>query len=208
MNRRSLIPLLLIAILAVVALAPTLAPTPASGSAVPASGGGPGIADQVGETSSSGGGWALLGLGGALAIGLAMAGPQVRDALVKTTVELPDAAETNTSTAIDTGKATTSGEQPGNVEFLVSAPALTTTQLPDTKTITYNIIHSDNADLSSSSALLSAVITQTGAGGAGAAAATFRFKLPSTAKRYIGLTAVGVATVDADDADGTLEALF
>lgn len=132
----------------------------------------------------------------------------VKDASLKITRALPASTTAVTSTAFDTGKCTTLGKQLADVEFLVSAPALTATQLPDTKTMTYDIIESDNADLSTPSVLQSAVITQTG--DTGAAAATNRFKIPTDAKRYIGLriTPSAAGTGDASGADATLEPLF
>lgn len=135
---------------------------------------------------------------------------ELKDAGVKITRALPaSTTAVTTTTPIDTGKGTT-GHQPGEMEFLLSAPLVTTAQLPDTKTFTYKIIHSVNADLSSPADLLPGVIVQTGAGGAGAAAATFRFRLPSDARRYIGfvITPSASGTGDASGATATLEGLF
>jgi hypothetical protein len=137
--------------------------------------------------------------------------PSVRDASLKVTRLLPASTSAVTSTsAIDTGKSTTMGTQIGDWELLVSAPAVTTTQLPDAKTFTYDIIHSDNADLSAPATLHAAIITQTGAAGAGAAAATARRRIPSDAKRYIGLkvTPSASGTGDASAATATMEAMF
>ncbi len=133
----------------------------------------------------------------------------VRDALLKITRALPASTTAVTSDAIDTGKSTTMGGQLAQFEFLITAPALTTAQLPDTKVQVYAVIHSDNANLSGSSVLYPAVITQTGADSAGAAGATHRFRLPTTAKRYIGITITPSAsgTGDASGAAATLEAL-
>jgi hypothetical protein len=74
-------------------------------------------------------------------------------------------------------------------EFLLTAPAMTTAQMPDAKTMKYDILYSVNADLSAPTTYITAAITQTGAGGVGCAAATFRFRLPSDALRYVGFKA-------------------
>ena len=136
---------------------------------------------------------------------------ELKDANVKLTRALPaSTAAMTTASSIDTGKASSLGHQGGEHEYLLSAPLVTTAQLPDSKTFTYDIIHSDNSDLSSPVTLISALITQTGAGGAGAAAATKKFRLPSDAKRYIGfkVTASASGTGDASAATATLEGQF
>jgi hypothetical protein len=153
----------------------------------------------------------IIGIVLAALLLLAMAAPaamQVRDALLKRTRALPNGAVTVTSDSIDTGKVTSAGQQLAQVEYLLTAPALTTAQLADTQTITYNVIMSDNADLSSPTTLMPSVMVQTGAGGAGAAGNTYRFRLPSTARRFIGFTAVKTGASNASTASGTLEALF
>src|SRR4029077_100891 len=57
-------------------------------------------------------------------------GPNVRDALQKVTKTLAAAATSATSTALDTGIATSKGMQSDEVEFLLPAPA-TGTNLAD-----------------------------------------------------------------------------
>jgi flagellar capping protein FliD len=133
---------------------------------------------------------------------------EIKDASLKLTKALPNGAATVTSSSVDTGKATANGHQPGNVEFLLTAPALTTTELADTQTITYNVITSDNSDLSSPSTLIAGPIVQTGAGGVGAVGATYRFRLPTSAKRYVGFTAVKAGASNASTSSGTLQPLF
>ncbi len=133
----------------------------------------------------------------------------LRDATLKLTVALPNGINTVYATpGIDTGITTAQGIQPGGIEFLLSAPALTTVQLPDAKTMTYGILM-DTVDPidGSSSVLYAAILVQTGAGGAGAAAASVRFRLPSGAKRIIGFSAVNSGAGDATAASATLELL-
>jgi hypothetical protein len=57
-------------------------------------------------------------------------------------------------------------------EVLVSAPALSTTIAPDTRTMTYRIQHDTDSAFGTAATLVDNLIVQTGAGGVGAAAAT------------------------------------
>lgn len=141
---------------------------------------------------------------------------ELRDASLKLTRALPNGAATvTTSPAIDTGLnagatgAGVLGSQPGSVEFLLTAPALTTGELGDTNTMKYDIVHADSSDLGTNpTTYITAAITQTGAGGAGAAAQTFRFRLPTTAKRYVGFKATNSAAGNASGKSATLECLL
>jgi hypothetical protein len=150
-----------------------------------------------------------LAIFAALAFALLAVSPNVRDAALKLTRALPNGAATVYATpGIDTGKVTSHGSQPGNVEFLLTCPAMNTTEMPDAKTMIYSILHDDVDPIDGSSVvLMPSVVTQTGAGGAGCAAAEYRFKLPSNAKRIIGVRAVGSASGNATTASCTLEVL-
>lgn len=126
----------------------------------------------------------------------AMAGHNLGDALLKHAKALPAAASTSVTTeAIDTGKSTQLGSQPGSVEFILSAPALTATMLPDGKTMTYILEQDDDPDFGSAATLNVGSLVQTGASGTGAAATSLRFRLPSTAKRYVRAKATAGADV-------------
>ena len=133
----------------------------------------------------------------------------LKDAQVKNTRALPAAASTTVDgAALDLGHGSF-GDFVANAEFKLSAPALNATMAPDTRTFTYSIIHSDNADLSSPSVLYASVLVQTGAGGAGAAGASFTCRLPVDVKRYVGARIVsGVSTGDASSVAATLEGLL
>jgi len=133
-------------------------------------------------------------------------GPNVRDTGLKVTKALPNGAAAATSGAIDLGL-TSRSDFVAPVELLLSAPALGATPLPDAKTMKYDLIHSDNSDLSSPATLVASAIVQTGAGGAGDVAATWRFKPPSNVKRYLGFKATGSGAGDASGSSGTLELL-
>jgi hypothetical protein len=139
-----------------------------------------------------------------------MANFGLKDTLVKITRALPGAASTSvtSASAIDLGHGT-SGNPVFRGEFLLTAPAVTTTMVPDTRTMTYDIIHSDNSDLSSPVTIVAGAIVQTGAGGAGAASATFRFKPASNGKRYLGVKVTsGASTTDSSTVSATLEGMF
>lgn len=132
-----------------------------------------------------------------------------RDAQLQKTRALPaSASATVDGAAIDLGHST-KGLLLAKGEFLLTAPAVNATMAPDTRTFTYSIITSANADLSSPTVLMPSVIVQTGAGGAGAAAAEYRFRLPSDTKRYVGVRVVsGASTADASAVAALLEMLF
>jgi hypothetical protein len=140
-------------------------------------------------------------------------GPSVRDATFKATLALPNAASTTVTqaTGFDT-EASTRSDFTALHELLLTAPALNTTILPDTKTMTYNLIASASANMGTPTTVQASVLVQTGAGGVGAAAATDRIKLPSNIGaigRYVGLTAVsGANTTDASSKSATLELMF
>jgi hypothetical protein len=140
----------------------------------------------------------------------------VKDADVKKTVALPNGAATTYLTpGFDLGITTPQGRMLADVEWLLSAPALNTTQCPDAKTVKYSIMLDTVDPVDGSSTLyLTDLITQTGAGGAGAAAATKKFRLPSdlsnilSSARILGVRVVGSASGDASGATATLEAVF
>jgi hypothetical protein len=121
----------------------------------------------------------------------------VQDAQLSVSLALPAAASTTvTSTGIDTGETTALAVQPGNMDFLLTVPALSTTIAPNGDTITYSIMMADDVNMSvNPTALYPSVITQTGAGGVGAGATTYRFRIPSVSQRFIGFKAVSGAGI-------------
>ena len=118
------------------------------------------------------------------------------DAAASASVVLPVGATTTTSGSIDTGNSPT-GDFVADVEFDISIPALTATEIPDDELISYDLIVSNNSDLSSPAFLYPGLVVQLGAGGAGAEAASYRARLPNAIPRYIGLQATGTANVSA-----------
>ena len=78
----------------------------------------------------------------------------------------------------------------------------------DAATLIYDIVTSASSDLSGPTVVRSAIITQTGAGGAGAAAASKRFRLPTDCQRYVGVKVTKSASGDASSLSATLSLLF
>src|SRR4051812_18445261 len=113
----------------------------------------------------------------------------VKDALLKALLILPAGALTTTSTSIFLQPTSTTRDFVAEGELLVTVPALTTGQLPDTQTITYTVEMSDTSNFASPTTI-SAPLVQTGAGGVGAATATLRVGLPSTVQSYVRIKAV------------------
>jgi hypothetical protein len=133
----------------------------------------------------------------------------LKDTQLKNTGALPAAASSTVDVAaIDLGHGSR-GDHLANAELKVSAPAVTTTMAPDTRTFSYSVIHSDNADLSSPTVLYTNIIVQTGASSAGAAAADATVRLPVDVKRYVGVRVVsGASTATAAAVSVTAELLL
>lgn len=137
----------------------------------------------------------------------------VRDADMKKTLSLPGGASTTVnSVALDLRKSP-NGHFLAGCELEIEAPAVTTTMVPDDKTMSYRIIHGNaigqDGKISDASVLLNDVIVQTGAGGAGANGSTFRARLPQNVKRYVALRIVsGSGTTDSSAKEATLSLLF
>ena len=108
----------------------------------------------------------------------------LKDVALHSSDALPTAAGTVNGTAIDLGNAMSGrGSRQAHCELLLSAPALTTVQLPDAVTSKYSIQGSTLANFASVVPLATTCLTQTG--NTGAAAQTWRMKLPSDCPRYV-----------------------
>ena len=116
-----------------------------------------------------------------------------QDVLLTQTIALAAAAGSVYTTGIDLMNSA-AGDFVAPVEFHVTAPALTTTHLPDTETMVY-VVQTDTDVAFGSPTDLFTVITQTGAGGAGAAAAAATFALPSGTERYLRLKITGSTSI-------------
>lgn len=126
----------------------------------------------------------------------------VRDALLTETRALPNGAATVYSAGIDLQGGTLADKR--GIQALISAPAVNTTECPDTKTLKYTLQHDTDPAFGTAADLHTDAITQTGAGGAGAAAAEKRIGLPDNCNRYVRLKVVGSAAGNATTATATL----
>lgn len=133
---------------------------------------------------------------------------RVKDALLIETEALPNGASSTQTDGFDLGPLTQNGARLEEIEAEVIAPALTTADLGDAATMTYSIETDATSTFGSPTVLNSALIVQTGAGGAGAAAASARFKIPSDCERYIRAKATNSAAGDASDKSLTFQLLF
>jgi hypothetical protein len=119
---------------------------------------------------------------------------RLQDASFVKTKALPAAAAANATDSIDLGS-TSLGPVADFLEVEISIPA--TPDLVDDKTITLTLKDSaDDSDFSAIPAI--ATLVQTGASSAGAAAASRRFKLPPSCRRYLRLEAA-VLTAGGDN---------
>jgi len=131
-------------------------------------------------------------------------GYEVKDADLIKTKALPAAAGSVQTAGIYIKPG---GDFLGPAELLISAPALNTTQLPDTETMTYIVEESD--DDSTYNTLHDNALVQTGAGGAGAAAATVKVGLPTDVKKYVRVKATGSTSIgDCSGASVTMSLLM
>jgi hypothetical protein len=143
---------------------------------------------------------------GGIAVGMTM---QLKDSDLQETLALPNgAATTAQSTGFDLGNGTDLASHGGVCELLIEAPALTTAELPDAETMTYDVYHDDSSDFSGETLLHSAALVQTGAGGAGDAAASKRVGIPSDVKRYLRIKATNSGAGDASGSDATSSLVF
>lgn len=132
---------------------------------------------------------------------------QVTDARLSRSKALPNGAANTSTDAIDMEN-TTKASNNAPWELLISAPALTTAEQPNAKTLIYSVEMDDNAAFTSPTVLYAEVLRQTGAGGAGAAAASVRVKVPTNAERYVRVKATGSASGDSSAKSFTVLAKF
>lgn len=145
-------------------------------------------------------------LGAGLAVGTAF---QVRDKSLTVSKALSNGAGAVYTDGIDLGHGTHPQVMLPNFEIEIDAPALTTTLLPNSETMTYDIQHDDDPAFGTVATLLTAVVVQTGAGGVGAAAIeATKARLPSSVKRYIRMKVTKTGTGNASTVSGTMRLVF
>lgn len=113
----------------------------------------------------------------------------IRDANLEVSATLPNgAATTYTSADIDLAAAGVHHAEVERVDVEVRVPALTTGEIPDTRTLTITLYQGATA---SPTTPVSASRVITGAGGVGAAKTFLRFHIHPNAGRYVRAQFVG-----------------
>jgi len=102
------------------------------------------------------------------------------------TPALPNGAATAYGTVVDLGSGNVA--VPENIEIEVTIPDATTSEAPDTRTLTVDVVAGSTSTPTTG---VTAQTVYTGAGGAGFTGSTFRLRLPSSAGRYFRLRMVG-----------------
>lgn len=120
------------------------------------------------------------------------------------TFTLPAAASASTvSAAINLG---TDEYKSEHIEVALSVPALSTTIVPDTRTVDYILETSSVSNFATIDQTQS--YRQTGAGGAGVAAFEARFRVPSNCKQYVRTKVTfGASTTDGSALSATTKVL-
>lgn len=138
--------------------------------------------------------------------------PYLTDAALTVTGALPASAGSTLTGVIDTMNSQYGDNDMSRAEWEIDAPALNTTQLPNSATVSYAVVMSNSSTLGSPTVIYDNVIVQTGAGGVGAAAKTARFRLPiqpggqNATLRYMGIRAT-TATSPGDCSGATMTLL-
>jgi len=94
------------------------------------------------------------------------------------------------------------------MELLLTGPLMNTTEMPDGKTMIYDVQCDDDVAFGSPKTIAKEILKQTGAGGVGCALATARFRLPTDCQRYVRIVATGSGAGDATTAALTEEVVF
>jgi hypothetical protein len=133
-----------------------------------------------------------------------MQGPQ--DALLSKSWALSNGAGATSSAGFRIDNSSR-GDFTADHEFQLNAPALTTTLLPDSQTMTFSVEHDDDPAFGTAAVLYPNVLQQVGAGGAGAAAASAKFRLPANVKRHVRVKATKTGTGNASTVSATVKML-
>lgn len=131
---------------------------------------------------------------------------QIKDAGLSVSKALPNGAAAVQSDGLDL-RINSSGQFLAECELLLSAPALTNTQLGSAATIKYDVQCAPDAAFSGVRTIAKEVLVQTG-DGTGAAAAAKRFRLPTDVDRYVRVQATNSAAGNASGASFTVDLLF
>ena len=131
-------------------------------------------------------------------------GYNLGDGMLSESAALPNGAGDTTTSAMDVNPSGTTLD----ADFRLTAEALTNGELADGETVTYSVESDTDSAFSSPTTEIETLVTQTGAGGSGDDAIDKRFRLPSTAGRYVRVKATKTGAGDASGKTMTLEMLF
>ncbi len=125
----------------------------------------------------------------------------IQDAELTEAGTLPNGAATTYSDVIDLG----SRPATENIEFEITVPSHSTTQAPDTRTLTVSLV-AGSTTTPTTAATITTVYT--GAGGVGFTGASTRYKIASDAGRYVRAKFLNGASMgDCSALSGTLKLL-
>ena len=131
----------------------------------------------------------------------------IKDADLQVTTAMPSAASTTVNGAvIDLGPLTAQGSRPPDLELIATIPALSTTILPNTRTMTITLQASDDSAFGSGVVDLASLVL-TGAGGVGVATVSeVRAPIGMNTLRYVRQKMVsGASTTDASALSSVLK---
>ena len=130
----------------------------------------------------------------------------IKDLDMQVTSAMPAAASTTVNgSALDLGALTAQGSRPPNLELISTIPALSTTILPNTRTMTITLQASDDSAFGSGVVDLASLVL-TGAGGVGIAdVSELRAPIGMNNLRYVRQKIVsGASTTDASALNAVL----
>ena len=93
------------------------------------------------------------------------------------------------------------------VDFLVTAPALNATQLPNAATMTYSVQTDTTAAFASPTTVIEVLGVQIGVSSAGAAGSSMRFRLQSGTQPFVRAVATGSGNGDCSGQSATFQIL-
>lgn len=129
-----------------------------------------------------------------------------RDANHQLSLELPPQDE-NVYAFLDTG--VVEGHQLGEIEFRLRTPSMADDTLPEGETFTFSVVMCDALPATGKTTLMPSFLIIQGVEDLGSPGFEKKFRMPSDAKRYIGIEIqASVGTGPTSGLNATLEMLF
>lgn len=135
-----------------------------------------------------------------------MGKPNVKDALLKQSIALPNGANTTVTAGIQLSFGT-KVDVAADVEAVLTIPNVSTAELPDGQTLTYTIETSDTENFASSKSVAGSAL-QTGAGGVGASATELRWSPTADVQKYVRGKCVKTGAANASTSSFYIELAF